>query len=420
LKLNTQEYLQQGQALRPSPIPVADLIGAAWQRRRTIMKLTAGGAVLTLGIVFLLPNEYISSAQLMPPEQQSVSSMSSLSALSGAGLMVAGAGASLLNQRTPGATAIGVLTSRTAQDDIIKRFDLLKVYGDDYYFDARKTLTRRSTFSEDKKSGIITITVMDHNRQRAHDMTQAYVEELDKLGNSISTSSARREREFLESRLKDVKASLDVSAHALSDFSSRNATLDMEKQGEATVEAAGKLEAELVVAESDLSALKATYTEDNARVRQMRGRVDELQRQVRKAGGMGEKPDDEELASDQMIPSIRKLPILGLKYYDLYRQVTTEETVYELLSKQYEMARVQEAKEIPTVKVLDAPDLPEWKSSPHRAVLVLLGTFLSFFGSVAWIVTEKLRGGTNRVQFARVVATGILHHLHGFITAEAE
>ena len=418
--MKTQEEIEQSEALQPSQIPVAEIIRGAWQRRRTVLTVTAIGAVITLGVAFLIPNEYISTAELMPPEQQSVSSTSSLSALSGAGLMVAGAGASLLNQRTPGATAIGILTSRTAQDDIIKRFNLLQVYGDDYYFDARKTLGRRISFAEDKKSGIIAITVMDHDRERARDMAQAYVEELDKLGNNISTSSARREREFLENRLKDVKASLDASAHRLSDFSSRNATLDMEKQGEATVEAAGKLEGELIVAESDLSALRATYTDDNARVRQMRGRVDELRRQVRKAGGMGEKADGQDLAADQMIPSIRKLPILGLTYYDLYRQVTTEEVVYELLSKQYEMARVQEAKEIPTVKVLDAPDLPEWKSAPHRAVLVLLGAFFSFLGSLGWIVTDKLRGESNRARFAKAAGMGILRHLHGFIAAEAE
>jgi len=401
-------------------VPPAELLRAVWLHRRTVAQATLAGGLLTLGIAFLLPNQFVSTAQLMPPEQQSVSGTSALNALSGVGMMMAGAGTSLLNQRTPGATAIGILTSRTAQDDLIRRFDLLKVYGVDYTFDARKILIQRTSIAEDKRSGIIAITVMDHDRQRAHDMTQAYVEELDRLGNRINTSAARREREFLEARLTDVKASLDASSRALSEFSSRNATLDMEKQGEATVEAAGRLQAELVSAQSDLSALRATYTDDNARVRQMRGRVAELERQVRRAGGIGEKPDSPSLAGDQVIPSLRRLPVLGLTYFDLYRQVTTEESVYELLTRQYELARVEEAKEIPAVKVLDEPELPEWKSAPHRAMLTLAGAIFAFFGSLAWVVAGRLRGDADRAQFAHSIAIGFIRHLRGFLAADAD
>jgi capsule polysaccharide export protein KpsE/RkpR len=296
-----------------------------------------------------------------------------------------------MSQRTPGATSIGILGSRTVLDDIIDRFDLRRVYHDKLYVDARKNLMGQTSFTEDKKSGMIVIAVTDRDRYRARDIAQAYVEELDRLLNSLSTSSARRERIFLEQRLKTIKEDLDASSLALSKFSSRNATLDLQKQGEATVEAAGRLQGELIAAQSELSGLRAMYADDNVRVREVRGRIDELQSQLQKMSGEGKAASDVDLSSGQMLPSIRQLPLLGFTYYDLYRQVTIQETLYESLTKQYEMAKVEEAKEIPPIKVLDEPDVPERKSSPHRLTMTLVGGVLSAFVGIVWVVGGSLR-----------------------------
>jgi capsule polysaccharide export protein KpsE/RkpR len=174
--------------------------------------------------------------------------------------------------------------------------------------------------------------------------------------------------------------------------------MDPQKQGEATVEAAGKLQGELIAAESELSGLKAQYTDDNMRVREVRGRIDELQSQLRKMSGVGDNVNGADLKADQLLPSVRKLPLLGFTYYDLYRQVTMQDTIYQTLTKQFELAKVQEAKEIPPVKVLDEPEVPEEKSTPHRMVIVLLGFLGSAFAGTTWIVALELwnlnRGST--------------------------
>jgi capsule polysaccharide export protein KpsE/RkpR len=136
--------------------------------------------------------------------------------------------------------------------------------------------------------------------------------------------------------------------------------------------------------------LKAQYTDDNMRVREIRGRIDELQRQLRKMGGVGEDVNGADLKTDQLLPSVRKLPLLGFTYYDLYRQVAMQDTIYQTLTKQYELAKVQEAKEIPPVKVLDEPDVPERKSSPPRAIIVALGFLLSALAGIAWILASAL------------------------------
>ncbi|MGA1983123.1 MAG: Wzz/FepE/Etk N-terminal domain-containing protein [Acidobacteriaceae bacterium] len=390
-----------------------DLLATIWKRRRWLAKITGIGALLLVGITFLIPNDYTSTAQLMPPDQQALSSTSMLNALVGSGLNLPSVGSSLLTPRTPSATSIGILGSRTAQDDIIDRFDLRKVYGCKLYTDTRDKLAKRTSIAEDKKSGIIIISVTDHDRYRARDIAQAYVEELDKLVNSLSTSSARRERIFLEQRLKSIKQDLDASSLELSQFSSRNATLDLQKQGEATVEAAGKLQGELIAAESELSGLKAEYTDDNVRVREVQGRINELRSQLQKMSGMGEAETGADLTADQPFPSIRKLPLLGFRYYDLYRQVAMQESLYETLSKQYELAKVEEAKEIPPIKVLDVADVPEKKSSPHRMILVFFGTLVIAIAGSVWAIVSELRATRSMSGSVRSIGSTLMGMMDG-------
>jgi capsule polysaccharide export protein KpsE/RkpR len=391
--LGTAEELNQfateGTAA-PIEISIVELGMAIWRRRRWLAKVTGLGMLLSVGYALLIPNKYTSTAQLMPPDPQALSSTSMLNALAGAGSIGPSLAGGLMSARTPAGTFIGILDSQTAQDDIINRFDLRRVYHRKLYIDTRKILTNRTAIAEDKKSGIISIAVTDADPNRARELAEAYIEELDKLVNKGSTSSARRERIFLEERLKSIKSDLDASSRALSQFSSRNATMDPQKQGEATVEAAGKLQGELIAAESELSGLKAQYTDDNMRVREVRGRIDELQSQLRKMSGVGDNVNGADLKADQLLPSVRMLPILGLTYYDLYRQVTMQDTIYQTLTKQYELAKVQEAKEIPTVKVLDEPDLPERKSYPHRVIIIAMGTLLSCLAGVVCILGQQV------------------------------
>ena len=379
-------------AAAPIEISIVELGMVIWQRRRWLAKVIGLGTLVTIGIALFIPNRYTSTAQLMPPDQQALSTPSMLGALTGVtGSSIAPSLAGgLMNAKSPAGTFIGILDSQTAQDDIINRFDLRSVYHRKFYVDTRKILTERTTIVEDKQSGIVKIAVADRDRYRARDIAQAYVQELDKLVSKVSTSSARRERIFLEGRLQSIKGDLDSSSRAFSQFSSHNATMDPEKQGEATIEAAGKLQGELIAAESELSGLKAQYTDDNMRVREVRGRMNELQSQLRKMSGAGDNANGADLTADQLLPSVRKLPLLGFTYYELYRKVTMQETLYETLTKQYELAKVEEAKEIPSVKVLDEPQVPEKKSFPPRLIIVVLGFLLSAFAAITWIFASML------------------------------
>ena len=388
-------------------ISIEDLVVVLGRSRRLIGWATGLGTVAALGMALAIPNEYVSTAQLMPPDQQALLSPSMLSALAGVSAMAPGLSGALTNARTPGGTAIGILNSRTAQDDLINRFDLRRVYYCRLYATARRKLVRRTTIIEDRKSGIITISVRDHDRYRAREMAQAYVEELDKLIAAVSTSAARRERQFLETRLNGVKAELDATALKFSSFSSANRTFDVPGQTQTTLAAAARLQGELIAAESQLSGLKALYTDDNIRVRELQARIGELESQLRAMSGAGEDVEAADLKPDQLSPSLRRLPILGLTYFDLYHRLNMQEALYETLGRQYELAKVQEAKEIPAIKVLDEPEVAERKSFPPRLLIVALGGVLAFLLSCLWVAGRAVWPTLDAAHPARQAAATI-------------
>ncbi len=359
-----------------------------WDNRRLLLRFVLWGVLTTGAISLLIPTKYDSTTQLMPPDNENTGSMM-LAALAGkggeAGDMLSGYAGSILGVKNSGAEFIGILGSRTVQDALVNKFDLRRVYWVRGWEDARKKLQDRTFVSEDRKSGIINIRVRDRSRDRAKAMAQAYVDQLNIAVSTLSTSSARREREFLETRLKAVKQDLDQAAQEFSQFASKNTAINIPEQGKAMVEAAARLQGELIAAEAQRQGLAQIYTAQNPRVRAVEGNIEELRRQLNQltaAGtGAGESPDE-----GALYPSIRQLPLLGVKYADLYRRTKIQEAVYEKLTTQYEMAKVQEAKEIPTVKVLDPPDYPEKKASPRRSLWVVSGLFVSFILGCTWIL----------------------------------
>jgi capsule polysaccharide export protein KpsE/RkpR len=372
----------------------AEWLWLLWERRRFLARVTVWGLVLSTVVAFLIPKRYESTTRLMPPDTQSSSGMAMMAALAGkAGAGLSALTGDLLGIKNSSDLFLDILSGRTVQDRLVDRFDLRRVYWDRYWEDARKDLSKRTSVSADRKSGVLTITVTDRDPHRAQQMAQAYVEELDRLVAQVSTSSARRERIFIEQRLKTVKSDLDTASQQFSDYASKNGTIDVTAQGKAMVEGAARLDGELIAAKSELEGLEQIYTANNARVRSLRARVDELQRQLHQLGGdiPGSASDSDVSGVQQEFPSIRKLPQLAVRWTDLYRQTKIEETVYELLTQQYELAKIEEAKEIPVVKVLDASDMPEKKSFPPRALIIGLGVAFSLclggllvVGSQAW------------------------------------
>jgi len=328
----------------------------------------------------------------MQPDNQSASSLATaVAAMSGGTGGLSGVASDFLGLKSTSDIFVGILSSRTVQDKLIEQFDLKKLYGDGRMEDARKDLAEHTGISVDRKSQIITIAVTDHDAKRAAAIGQAYVAELNRLVAELSTSSARRERIFLEERLQAVNKELESAEKEFSQFSSKNSAIDIKEQGKAMVEAAATLQGQLIAADAELEGLRQIYTDNNVRVRSVRARIRELKHQLEKIGGKGEDAaGGSGQQQDSLYPSIRKLPLLGVTYADLYRTTRVQEAVFETLTKEYELAKVQEAKEIPTVKVLDPPNIPDKKSFPPRLAIIFLGTGFAILLGTSWVVGGRL------------------------------
>jgi capsule polysaccharide export protein KpsE/RkpR len=412
----------------------AERLRLLWEHRQLLARVGALGLVASALLAFLIPRSYTSTAQLMPPDSQSNSSLAMMASMAAKGAGGLGSmAADFLGINSTGALFVGILRSDTAQVRLVDQFDLKKVYGKSFEQDARSTLDQRTLISEDRKSGIISISVTDRSSQRAAALARAYVDQLNSLIAELSISSAHRERVFLEERLKVAKHDLDQASNELAQFSSQNSSVDVQTMGKAALDAAGRVAGELIAAQSQLEGLRQIYSDNNSRIRSLEGRISELRKQLENLDGTNVKaglplpvpatgmpvndvpvndlPVNDPPANDMPYPSLRNLPWLGVKYADYYRRAKIQETVYQLLTEQFELAKIQEVKETPVVKVLDQPKVAERKSSPPRALITLLGTFVALGAALVWVVGEAGWQARNPQDPLGILAQEVAFHL---------
>jgi len=301
---------------------------------------------------------------------------------------LAGLASELLGGKNSTAMFQKVLDSRTVQDDLITHFDLRNRYHLQYWEDTRKKLRSRTAVAEDKKSGVISLTVQDHDPKMAVAIAGAYIDELDKVVARVSTSAARREREFIEQRLTEEHGRLEDAEKQFGHFASNTMTLDVPEQTKVTVESAAKLQGEAIATRAQLEGLEQIYTSENYRVKSLQARLDELERALAKINS-GPIATGDAQDPTSPYPSVKSLPQLGIQWVDLYRNAKIHEVVFELLTQQYEMAKIQEAKEIPSVKVLDPPSQPE-KRTPPPALIIQLGViFAALLGCLSVFLLDR-------------------------------
>jgi capsular polysaccharide transport system permease protein len=366
-----------------------------WRSRRFLWGVTWKTFVASIVLAFLVPSHYKSAARFVPGENPGTSGSSSMMGLMSKALggdnSSMGFGldaASLLGAKTPGAFYVEVLKSRSVQDRLINRFDLRARYRKGTYFEARKKLAKFTEIEEDKKSGVITLTITDYEPEMAAQIANAYVDELNRLAVDLNTSSAHRERQFLEERLATAKQDLSRASAALSQFTTKNSMVDPQNEGRAVMDAAARMQGQIIASETELKGLQQIYSDDNVRVRTLKARMAELQSQLRKLVGQ----NNEQAVQDSVAgwsapyPSMHTLPGLGSRYADLYREAKIQEAVYAFVTQQFEMARIQEAKELPIVRVMDAGVKSEKRSSPIRSLIVAGSVFGAFLLACMWVV----------------------------------
>ena len=344
-----------------------------WRNRRLLARVTGVALLLSLAIAFSIPKQYKSTTSISPPDQQHSNAMmlAALAARSGSLGALGSIAGGLIGGHSTSDFLIDLLRSGTVSGHVIDRFDLQHVYRKKYRMDAAKHLAHCTKITENKKSGVITIEVVDTDRVRARDIAQGYLDELNRIVFRTSNSSAHLERVFIENRLKGVQADLEQAQLKLSDFAAKNTAVDIREQTRALVDAGARVQAQLLAEQASLQSLRQIYGDANVRVRESQARIASLRGDLAKMAGtsaMPAEPDEGAAATNaaELYPPLRQLPRLGVSYADLYRRVRVQETLFELLTQQFEMARIEEAKDLPEITVIDAPEIAEKKSFQPR------------------------------------------------------
>jgi uncharacterized protein involved in exopolysaccharide biosynthesis len=270
---------------------------------------------------------------------------------------------------------VRLLETEVVKDEIIGQFDIHEVEKESPREDLYKVLDRKASFEAGRRDGVISIAVDDRDPEQAAAMANAYARALEDLVARLNSGSAGKDRIFLEKRLAEEKVALAEAEEALRVFQAQSKTLDVGEQGKATIEAVARLRAELVTQEVRLAMLRQSMTESNPEVQTVRRAIDQLRRQIAFLEGEGE-------GEASAIPALGAVPTLVQQYARLLRDLKVREAVVELLTRQYEVSRLTEAKDVAGLKVVQLARVPEKKFKPRRSRIVLLTTYVVFVAAV--------------------------------------
>ena len=349
-------------------INLMDLLLVLAKHNRFIIKFTVLAAVLSVVYVLMQANSYTAKTEILPPQQGASAASMMMAQLGGLGGLVGGAA----GMKSPSDLYIGLLKSHTLADSLIARFKLQARF-EAKTMEATRDALADATVIAVGKDGFITLEYTDKDPQFSATVANAYVDELDRLNGTVAITEAARKRLFFENQLKGSRANLDAAETALKQTQEKTGLIQLEKQGGAIIEAVANLRAQIASKEVELAGMRAFATESNPNYKQVQEVIVGLRTQLAKAehtniAGQG----------DVMV-STGKLPEVGLEYLRKTREMKYQETLFELLSKQFEMAKIDEAKSASLIQVVDKALVPERKSKPKRALTVILATMMAFF-----------------------------------------
>lgn len=346
---------------------LGDILRPLLPRWKLILALTLAGGALGYGGSFLITPVFTARVSFFPPQQQSSASsaLASLGALSG---LVGAAG---LNVSSSSGQQVALLESVTIKDRIIKRFDLQQLYEAKYVVDARNALEGQLRVAVGKKDSLITVEVDDHSPQRAAQMANAFVEELKGLAGTMAMTEAQKRRVFFEQQLAENRERLKKAQLALQKTGFNAGAVKSEPK--AAVEAYARVKAELSAAEVKLGAMRSTLADNATEVRQLQATIGGLRAQLSRLE-----------TSDNASAG-------GADYIGALRDFKYEEALFEIFSRQYEMAKLDEAREGALYQVVDAASPPERRSKPKRSVITLIAAVLSGIAICTWLLVSSFR-----------------------------
>lgn len=359
-----------------------ELLVVLLRNKTTILAITLTAAVGATVIAFLLPKAYTATATILPPQQKA----SAVNLLLGQTGVLGGLSETDFALKDSQDLFVGMLKSRSIQDDLINNFDLRRVYGVKLDQDARKKLNSRSDIvGED--NGLISISVTDRDPQRAADLANAYVDGLRTLNQKLAISEASQRRLFYEQKADAERDALSVAEVQLKQDEEKTGLLQPDAQAKVLIQSVADMRAAIAMREVKIQAMRTYATKDNPELVRAEQEVAGLKAQLAKMERSGLPSPD----SDVGLP-VGKLPQAELEYLRRARDLKYHEALYEFLNKQLEAARIDEGKQAIVIQVVDKAVIPERRTSPRRALIVAVTALLAFLLSCFWaFCAEALR-----------------------------
>jgi uncharacterized protein involved in exopolysaccharide biosynthesis len=329
-------------------------------------------SALSIAYSLMKPDIFTATARILPPQESNPALQGLFSQVGGTFGELA---SRFVGRKSSSDVYLGILRSRTVADKLVKNFDLKELYEKEYLTSVYKRLTERTNMEVSKENGIISVSVDDEDPERAADMANTYVEALDEINREVNITEGYRKRIFLEKRLRKVKEDFMKAEADLKGFQEQHKIISIADQARVAIEGAAAIKGEIIAAQTELEVLKQFGTEMQNEAVTLKSKIAELEKQLASI------EDGSQTEASLYIP-FKKMPAIGMKFARLMREAKIQEEVFKLLTTQYELAKIEEAKDVKTIQVLDWAVPPDRKSAPRRSFIVISATAASFFLAV--------------------------------------
>lgn len=388
-----EERVTEPYVVEEQEINLLELAQIIARRKMVIVKFSGAVAVLAVLYSLTMPNIYTATAKILPPQKESGGGISALLGQVGG---LAGLAGGSLGLGGSADLYLGILKSRSVADAVIKRLDLAKEFKTRTPDETRKALEGVVKIKAGK-DGIISIDADSKDPKMAAQLANTLVEELGRKSVQLNLTKAGTERSFLEKRLDVVKQDLKKAETDLKSFQEQHKAIKVDSQAAVTIQGIARLKAEIASKEVQLATLQGFQTDESPEVRMLQTTLAKLRSQFAAMAGNSE--------GNSVIPTVGNVPKLGLEYLRLMRELKIQEAIFEQLTKQYELAKLNEAKDSSSLQVLDEAVVPLKKSKPKRSLIVVLATATAFFIALFWVFIleyiEKMPG-EDRVRWQEI------------------
>ena len=381
-------FVAERAAQADNEISLLDLLIVLAERKRVILGVTVAFAIVSIIVSLLLPVRYTATVLLLPPQQGSSVGSALASQLGNLGGMAALAGGSL-GLKNPNDQFVAMLKSRTVEDAMVQRYGLMQEYHKRYLSEARKEFEDYATVDGGSKDGLIHISVEDREPRRAADLANGYVDQFRDLSQHLAITEASQRRLFFEQELEKAKDNLANAEEGLKETEQKTGLIQLDSQARALIESAAALRAQITTKEVQIQGMQTFATGENAQLVQAQQELDSMRAQLAKLGGSEESP------GSGIIPPKGQMTQAGMEYVRKLRDVKYYETIFDILARQFEIAKLDEAKEGALIQVVDPAIVPDKRSFPNRVLIVIVATLLGFFIGV---FTVFLQAGFRNVE----------------------